>query len=185
MLVQPSSQYLVLAGFPSRAKRFLQIDQGERPISGSVNRNVPFSGRRSEMKGFTLEECVSWDVKELAAGLLKIDKNRLTDADNLADFGFDSISLAEFASSLSAHYGIEVTPALFFGHSTLEKVVRYFLTEHQSVMEHVYEEKKPESADQSVFEKAGTEKRKKQRGRNKLNAGTEGSQALIPLPLSA
>nr|WGD66391.1 acyl carrier protein [Bacillus velezensis] len=65
------------------------------------------------MKGFTLEECVSWDVKELAAGLLKIDKNRLTDADNLADFGFDSISLAEFASSLSAHYGIEVTPACF------------------------------------------------------------------------
>ncbi len=177
LLVQPSSQYLVLAGFPSRAKRFLQIDQGERPISGSVNRNVPFSGRRSEMKGFTLEECVSWDVKELAAGLLKIDKNRLTDADNLADFGFDSISLAEFASSLSAHYGIEVTPALFFGHSTLEKVVRYFLTEHKSVMEHVYEEKKPESADQSIFEKAGTEKRKKQRGRNKLNAGTEGSQA--------
>ncbi|ANU30635.1 polyketide synthase [Bacillus velezensis] len=177
LLVQPSSQYLVLAGFPSRAKRFLQIDQGERPISGSVNRNVPFSGRRSEMKGFTLEECVSWDVKELAARLLKIDKNRLTDADNLADFGFDSISLAEFASSLSAHYGIEVTPALFFGHSTLEKVVRYFLTEHKSVMEHVYEEKKPESAEQSVFEKAGTEKRKKQRGRNKLNAGTEGSQA--------
>lgn len=113
LLVQPSSQYLVLAGFPSRAKRFLQIDQGERPNSGSVNRNVPFSGRRSEMKGFTLEECVSWDVKELAAGLLKIDKNRLTDADNLADFGFDSISLAEFASSLSVHYGIEVTRPCF------------------------------------------------------------------------
>ena len=41
---------------------------------------------------------------------------------------------------LTIHYGIEITPAVFFGYSTLEKLTHYFLTEHQEAIQEFYEE---------------------------------------------
>ena len=92
------------------------------------------------MKGLSLKQCVEWDLKEYISELLKIPRDKLDRDTNLADFGFDSISLGEFAKVLTTHYKFEITPAVFFGYSTLEKLTDYFLSEHQDAIQGFYGE---------------------------------------------
>ena len=92
------------------------------------------------MKGLSLEQCLEWDLKEQISQLLKIPRDKIDRDENLADFGFDSFSLTQLAIQLIKHYGIEITPALFFGYSTLEKLTQYFLAEHQETIQEFYRE---------------------------------------------
>src|SRR5699024_8163531 len=146
LLGQASTQYLVLAGQPDRVTRFLGLDQTdstEAPPEPSTElptvTDLPKGqGRREEMKGLSIQQCVEWDLKETASNLLQIPRNQLHLESNLADFGFDSITLATFAERLTAHYQIEVTPALFFGYPTLGKLTAYYMTEQAEAMAAFY-----------------------------------------------
>ena len=103
-------------------------------------------GRRPEMKGLTVSQCLEWDLKQLIYQLLKIPREKIERNTNLEEFGFDSISLTEFATLLNRHYGIEtITPAMFFGYSSIEKLSQYFLDEHQEIIGEFYREDGAES----------------------------------------
>ncbi|NEZ65371.1 SDR family NAD(P)-dependent oxidoreductase [Leptolyngbyaceae cyanobacterium CCMR0082] len=139
LLAQPGPQHLVLVGKRHRVWRFLNLagttpdTASERPVEPALGR-----GRKPEMKGFSVEDCVLWDLRELVGALLKIKRDRLKATANFADLGFDSISLAEFAEALTRHFDIEITPALFFGHSTLNKLCQYFMDEHHQAVHGFY-----------------------------------------------
>ncbi len=154
ILSQNKTQQLVLVGQPSRIKRFLGLTQDDVSLS-LLSLDSPSKGRRPEMKGLNLEECVEWDLKEYISQLLKIPSNKLDKEDNLADFGFDSISLAQFAALLRSHYGIEVTATLFFGYSTIKKLTQYFVTDHRNTIHEFYKE---EAVEQSMEQKHSTGK---------------------------
>ena len=146
IMAQSKTQHLILVGQPSRVHRFLGLTQ-EQPVTTSfVISDFPHEtpgktrGRRPEMKSLSLEQCLEWDLKEQISQLLKISRDKLDRDENLADFGFDSISLAQLANILTKYYGIEITPSLFFGFSTIERLVQYFLTEHQEEVEAFYRE---------------------------------------------
>ena len=152
LLSQFTTQHLVLVGQLTRVHQFLArtvkasiLDEGDGIYSFQFKLNPLHSrstsrGKRPEMKGLDLKECVEWDLKEHTSQLLKIPRERLNLDTNFADFGFDSISLAEFAKVLTAHYKIEVTPSVFFGYSTLEKLAHYYLAEHREAIRGFYEE---------------------------------------------
>ena len=146
ILAQNNVQQLVIAGQPSRVHRFLGLVKAEPAAAVAIisdsTPNVPGKarGRRSELKGLSLEQCLEWDLKEQISRLLKISRDKLDQDENLADFGFDSINLAQLANQLTIYYEIELTPALFFGYSTIEKLTHYFLTEHQQAIEEFYRE---------------------------------------------
>ncbi|MCY9060206.1 SDR family NAD(P)-dependent oxidoreductase, partial [Bacillus inaquosorum] len=165
LLGQASTQHLVLKGQPDRVHRFLGLGQtaaGESSPERLVARNLPAGqGRREEMKGLSVRQCVEWDLKEIASSLLQIPRNQLHLESNLADFGFDSITLATFAERLTAHYQVEITPALFFGYPTLGKLADYYQTEHAEGMAAFYREgttmekpSSPMSADRQREQKA-------------------------------
>ena len=138
LLAQSSTQHLVLVGKPSRVQRFLGITKGlTTPMVHQITA-LSGKGRRLEMKGMDIGQCLEYDLKEQIGRLLKISPKQLDTDENFADLGFDSISLAELASVLTGHYGIEVTPALFFGHSTIEKLLQYYLNEHQQIIQEFY-----------------------------------------------
>jgi acyl transferase domain-containing protein/thioesterase domain-containing protein/SAM-dependent methyltransferase len=65
------------------------------------------------------------DITKLISGLLKIDEDLLAPDAGLADFGFDSIALKEFASTLSTEYGVAISPAVFFARGTIDALARY------------------------------------------------------------
>jgi acyl transferase domain-containing protein/NAD(P)-dependent dehydrogenase (short-subunit alcohol dehydrogenase family)/acyl carrier protein len=140
ILSQGNAQYLVLVGQRSRVHRFLGLVKDQAASLSPIISGLTGKGRRAEMKGLSLAECLEWDLKEHTSKLLKISRDKLDAEDNLADFGFDSISLAEFATLLTSHYGIEITPALFFQYSTLAKLTQYFLTGHQETIREFYRE---------------------------------------------
>ena len=138
LLNQPGSQRLVLRGRPGRVRRFLGLEQApSAPVP--VAALVPSAdGRRVEMRGLSVAECVVWDLKEQASRILKVRREHLTVDDNLAEFGFDSIGLAEFAAVLGGHWGVALTPSVFFAHPTLERLCSYLLAEHTAVLEAFY-----------------------------------------------
>ncbi|MGG1948354.1 amino acid adenylation domain-containing protein [Trinickia sp. NRRL B-1857] len=137
-----SVQYLVMSGRRSRIHAMLGVGARSEASSATMQ-PAPVSagkGYRTAMQGFTLEQCVTWDLKELVSEQLKVPRQRLDVTENLADFGFDSISLATFARNLSAHYGIEFTPAQFFSHPTLEQLGVHLQRQHGEMLEAFYRE---------------------------------------------
>lgn len=140
-------QHLVLVGQRSRVHRFLGLANNENSLE--VNRQTPITinanaapgkGWRNEMKGLSLAQCLEWDMKEIVSELLKIPRDKLDLDENLAEFGFDSINLAQFANVLTEHYGLDITPSLFFGQSTIGKLIDYFLKEHNEMTTEFYRE---------------------------------------------
>ena len=132
------TQHLVLAGQPGRIQRFL----GLAPVPES-HPNAPSHTEgptvQGSGEGLCVEESVQSDLEVLMSDLLKISRDKLDKARSFADFGFDSISLAEFARALSEHFDVEITPALFFGHSNLESLTHYFVTEHAEMIKAFYQ----------------------------------------------
>jgi polyketide synthase PksN len=108
------------------------------PASGIEATMRAESARRPELQRLTLAECVLYELTELTCELLKLPPGRLDEGENLADYGFDSILLVQFATRISAQYGIEVLPSLFFSHSTLRKLADYFMTQHAAVVQRLY-----------------------------------------------
>ncbi len=136
ILSQNKTQHLILAGQRSRVERFLGVTQQQHLTTAAIFSD---QGRRPEMKGFTLEQCVEWELKDQVSRVLKIPPKQLDIEENLADFGFDSISLTEFANRLTKCLGIEVTPSLFFGHSTIKALTQYFVTEYHETIRDLYQ----------------------------------------------
>ena len=151
ILSQNYTQHLVLVGQPSRLHRFLDQIGGPSLKSLLAVSDPVFAanhasdrtyqcGRPMEMQGWSLAQCMEWDLQEQIGKLLKISRDKLNREESLADFGFDSISLAQLANSLTGFYRITVTPALFFGYATIEKLTHYFLTEYQQSIQEFYRE---------------------------------------------
>jgi acyl transferase domain-containing protein/acyl carrier protein len=116
---------------------------GLSPACTDVSRPVTLqSGRNPELQGLTFVQCVLWELKELASELLQIPRDGLDAHENLAEFGFDSIGLASFAKHLSARFGIEVLPSVFFSHATLQKLAGHLLSKHTDAMQRRYTEER-------------------------------------------
>ena len=79
------------------------------------------------MKGLSLGQCLEWDFKGFINKLLRIPRDKIEREVNLAGFGFNSLSLTQLAIQLVKYYGIPITPALFFGYSTIAKLAQYYL----------------------------------------------------------
>jgi acyl transferase domain-containing protein/thioesterase domain-containing protein len=154
LLTQNHTQHLVVVGQCSRVHRFLGLVQDQPSMAAPIAPSLSGKGRRPEMKGLSLEQCVEWDLKEHVSKLLNISRDKLDKDENLAEFGFDSISITEFSNLLTNHYGIELSPAVFFGYSTIGKLVQYFLIEQRKAIGEFYEEEMLEKPVQQQAEAA-------------------------------
>ncbi|PEP89772.1 polyketide synthase, partial [Bacillus wiedmannii] len=175
ILSQDHVQHLVLVGQRSHVERFLDLEE-EKTDSAEISTITSSigQGRRLEMKGFTVEQCLEWDIKELISQILKVSRDKLDVEVNLADFGFESVSLSEFATSLTQHYGIEISPTLFFGNSTIKSLVQYFGVEYGDVIQKFYQEQVVES----VLE-ATSKQQVSRKGRKKTKTSTKISSSSV------
>ncbi|HEY3366493.1 MAG TPA: SDR family NAD(P)-dependent oxidoreductase [Symbiobacteriaceae bacterium] len=76
-----------------------------------------------------VETLVEDEVRKIAAAILKIDAAQMDVQGNLGDYGFDSISLKEFADELGKAFSIEVLPTIFFAHGNVSSLAEYLLHE--------------------------------------------------------
>ena len=181
LLTQNGTQHLLLVGQRSRVQRFLGVDQNQSSRSVQTNSNALSRGRRAEMQGLSLKQCLEMDLKDHIGKLLKISQDRLDVDANLADFGFDSISLAELAALLTDYYGIEITPVLFFGYPTLEKLTQYFLQAHQEVIQEFYSEDVTEQMISPMGSAAAAAFKQQEPGRSGFAARSISQSILEPI----
>ena len=97
---------------------------------------------RDAVKGLPITDLreAGWSLLDRARASLvqhvaRLIKARVDDIDvesELSEYGLDSIGLTQLSSELNQSYQIELTPAIFFEHPTLEKLARYLVSEHQS-----------------------------------------------------
>ncbi|WP_245880858.1 beta-ketoacyl synthase N-terminal-like domain-containing protein, partial [Streptomyces zhaozhouensis] len=87
-------------------------------------------GRRGEMRGWSVEECLLWELRDAVCAVLKLPPEKVDADDNFAEFGFDSINLAEFAEELGRRFHFTVTPDVFFGYPTLVRLSHFLLGNH-------------------------------------------------------
>ena len=105
---------------------------------GGVGGAVVGSRRREVMAGWSVAQCVVWELKDAAGQLLKLGVDKLDGSVELRDYGFDSISLVEFAGVLGERFGVDLTPDVFFSFPTLGGLAEYLLDAHGEVMEGLY-----------------------------------------------
>ncbi|WP_149551169.1 SDR family NAD(P)-dependent oxidoreductase [Streptomyces marokkonensis] len=145
LLSQEAPQHMILVGSPSRVSRFLGLtppaDAPARPgIRADAARPAAPTdeGGPHTVPAPGVEERLAHDLRRIVSGAVGLSPDRLYEDDNLADYGFDSVSLAGLATGLGEYWGVEVTPALFYSRSTLRKLREYFATEHAELLTAFY-----------------------------------------------
>lgn len=142
-LRQDSIQHLVLIGQPEKINRILGLSKTEKLEEKNTQGSLRYEhgkGKRPNMQGWDIEQCVLWDLKNIVFEILRIPQDKIEIEDNLADFGFDSISLSRFANILSDCFEFTITPDLFFSYATLEKIGAYLIKNYPENMKACYKE---------------------------------------------
>ncbi|RKZ68397.1 MAG: hypothetical protein DRQ99_03980, partial [Candidatus Parabeggiatoa sp. nov. 3] len=85
-----------------------------------------------------IESQIESDIKDIVSELLKINPQKLEVNENLGYFGLDSISLKELANKLSDTYQIDMSPSVFFAHSSIQSLSAYLLEEFEERMKSFY-----------------------------------------------
>jgi acyl transferase domain-containing protein/enoyl-CoA hydratase/carnithine racemase/acyl carrier protein len=124
------TQTLVMVGQPARVEQFLDRAYGAGTPPRPQVAALPAAPLPAPAGATTLRTRLRAELRRQVCASAGIDPSRLDDRTNLADVGFDSISLASFAKRLSGQFALEVTPALFFSHSTVEQLADHFATAH-------------------------------------------------------
>ncbi|WP_304943149.1 SDR family NAD(P)-dependent oxidoreductase, partial [Vallitalea guaymasensis] len=138
IIAQNKTQHMVLVGKPSRVLNFLKIDNDEQHNQKPKLNTFSNIERQEEVEEPSIKDYLEKDLKGYIGEVLKISEDRLEIDKDLADFGFDSVSMTELASLLTEHYGLNITPSLFFEYSNIEKLINYFQGEHKSLIEEFY-----------------------------------------------
>lgn len=118
---------LVMVGQRDRIERLLGVSASEAATAQPI-----------QISSATVAPKVLADLKQQASEQLKVPEERLHADENLGEFGFDSIGLARFAKQLSARYEIELSPSVFFSHTTLRKLASHLLAEHAEALSRRY-----------------------------------------------
>ena len=88
-----------------------------------------------------LREKIESDLKGFVHQLLKVPMDKLDVNINLADFGFDSISLVKCARAISNHFKLTITPAQFFSNLTIGALANYLQEEYHDEINKFYNKK--------------------------------------------
>jgi acyl transferase domain-containing protein/thioesterase domain-containing protein/acyl carrier protein len=132
LLGRDEPHHLVLAGERSRVDGFLRMEQA----TNGAHPTGP------------LRERVLADLRRHAGHVLAMRDADLDPDSSLADFGFQSVTLVEFANALSAAFSIDINPALLFAHPTLGKLADHLVAEQRPLVASLYDgaENAPASA---------------------------------------
>lgn len=157
LLKRAGGNYLILKGQRENIYRLLDLDTTpatntrivtpspaiEKSLSlqtleAGLPQETKTAGRRTELNGLSLSECIARDIKKHITRILKLPNDQQAINENFADFGFESISLAQLAKALSAQYQLTVTPSLFFDYPTIGKLTEYLLQSHREHLNAIY-----------------------------------------------
>ncbi|WP_432804134.1 SDR family NAD(P)-dependent oxidoreductase [Azospirillum argentinense] len=138
-LASGKPQILLLAGDPARLGTLAAAAvAAPEPATATARPAAVPAAAPARRDGDALDQSVLRDVKAQICDLLKARPQDVGNHKNLADFGFDSISLMEFARVLNRLYGLELSPSVFFSHATPQRLAAHLIRDHRAAMEAFY-----------------------------------------------
>jgi polyketide synthase PksM len=127
-LASTENQVVVLFGDVSRIRA--------RLLANTPDPNAPAEPRSAQYE--PVQEIAIEKVQSAIAGLIsRMLKVKIDDVDfeaEFSEFGFDSVSLTEFANHLYREHEIDVTPAIFFEYATVKKFSEYLIKDHGEML---------------------------------------------------
>jgi len=124
MLGGPAGQTLFVPG--DGAKVADQLGITERPGAEVTTAEPVREPTRGAQVGDHTAAATALVVAEVAE-IVRLDPARVRVTAEIGDYGFDSLSFTRLANRLNTVLGVDVTPALFFEHTTVESVVGHLV----------------------------------------------------------
>ncbi|MDM8550095.1 SDR family NAD(P)-dependent oxidoreductase [Desulfobacterales bacterium HSG2] len=125
-LASGESQVMVTEGSLSRMRREL--------LSAPTPRQPEKTSYAMTADTDSLSDNVRTALIRAVSELLRV-RNEDIDADaELNEYGFDSITLTEFANKLNERYRLELIPTVFFEYPTLRSLAKYLAEEHRDLL---------------------------------------------------
>ena len=129
-LASEASQVMVMAGLIKRLKQKLLI----RPRRPSTAKTVPALAEATpSLDTGHLVDKIQQMVIQTVSSLLKVKEEDLDVDAELSEYGFDSITLTDFANRMNQFNQLELTPTVFFEYPTIGSFAKYLAEEHQEV----------------------------------------------------
>ena len=156
ILASPHSQVMVLSGNPEKIDRNLGVkgvvERQNQTITEPVltHRSEPVAKDAATLpdiageKFFTVR--IEEDLQYMAAKLLQMKAEKIALDANLSAYGFDSITIKEFADQLSQYYHLKISPIVFFAHASIQSLSTYFWEHFEADMKAFYA---PEQSNQT------------------------------------
>ncbi|CAM2069621.1 Amino acid adenylation domain-containing protein [Sulfidibacter corallicola] len=74
------------------------------------------------------------ELGRAVSDLLKVDAGRIRGEASFDDYGFDSISFADFANRLNKTFGLALLPTIFFEYPNLDALTTHLLEQHRDAL---------------------------------------------------
>jgi acyl transferase domain-containing protein/acyl-CoA synthetase (AMP-forming)/AMP-acid ligase II/acyl carrier protein/NADP-dependent 3-hydroxy acid dehydrogenase YdfG len=116
------SQVIIFSGDRDKINAFLGTDM-KQSVRKQTSDTALFSSQSSTDK--SLEQTIKHELRGIAANILATDIDKLSSECNFGDYGFDSITLKEYANALNNRFNIYLTPAVFYSHGTFSRLSTY------------------------------------------------------------
>ncbi len=135
LLAAQRTQTLVLVGRPQRLLAALQRTAAAGPAPLPA---LPQPKGAAGQPGRPLKDAVLHDLRQLVSACTGVAVAKLQDDANLAEYGFDSIHLTDLALRMTRHFGVAVTPVVFFSHATLVQLAHHLMATHAAHLQDRY-----------------------------------------------
>ncbi|MCP4688228.1 MAG: SDR family NAD(P)-dependent oxidoreductase, partial [Desulfobacterales bacterium] len=104
-----------------------------RTFAGGESEKTDERPRDEPVENTPLYEKVKRTLTRRASKLLKVPEEEIDAEVELNEYGFDSITLTEFANALNEEYGLDLTPTLFFEYPTIGGLAKHLVVERQDI----------------------------------------------------
>jgi glyoxylase-like metal-dependent hydrolase (beta-lactamase superfamily II)/acyl carrier protein len=125
------AEVMVAHGQVEHIKQLLQHRFTETPIvAGQAQGAYPPTDPDREGWQDRLREM----LEHMIFDLLNVQVERIDAEKPLSEYGFDSITFTQFTNRLNQTYQLDLTPALFFEHSTLSHLAQYLQANYAAIL---------------------------------------------------
>ena len=87
-----------------------------------------------------MRQKIQKDLLKAVSEILKIREKDLDPDEDLSGYGFDSITLTEFANRLNEKYNLEITPVTFFEYPSIGSFAQYLSQAHKDKLIQHYQD---------------------------------------------
>nr|AGS77291.1 polyketide synthase [Myxococcus fulvus] len=115
-----------------RAQAHEGLEAFEVALNSREQQGMAITGNKEEND--SLLDKVQAETMDIMSRLLKVDRRDIHLTEDLREYGFDSITFTQFANELNEHFGLDLTPALFFEYATIRDFSAFLLENHGEVI---------------------------------------------------